>query len=313
MKDYQEMAEALFQRRNRYLAERKKKMNTLIKTISAVSCFCLAVLSGFWFLNSSPEADLYTNINPVHLEDLTEKNLPDKSNTVTRESLPESSNGIADMSTSIPSNPLEGIGAIEKYTENKQDSDATPTPENAENERASDNASVPENTENEQDSDASSAPENGANNSSDVSISEQSPGSLQAVTVKNSYADFFGGSYTNEQGRLCILLTEDTPENRALICRELGVQEDTVVFQNASYTLSYLQELQVLVSNGMISKELDFVIVSSLREDTNRLHLTVTTEDETLLEKLKALDSLGGALEIEYAPDSGIRNQIQKK
>lgn len=272
MKDYHEMAEDLFQRRDRYLAERKKKMNLLIKTISGICCFFLAALSGTWILNTSTPSgpEPYTKINPVPLEITAPEPQTDSSdgNNANRlESLKESINDSVDTDSKIP--------------------------ENSPNKATSDNAAL-DNT----------ASGNTASGNADAPVSEQSPGSLQAVTVSGNSSDFFGGSYTNSQGRLCILLTKNTPENRAAICRELGIDENSAVFQNASYTLSYLTELQARISEGMISRELNFVIISSLREDTNRIHLTVTTKEESLLEKLKSLDSLGGALEIEYSPDS---------
>ena len=47
MKDYKDMAEQVLRRRDRYQAERKKQMR---RAVSAVSCFCLAVLlgAGLW-------------------------------------------------------------------------------------------------------------------------------------------------------------------------------------------------------------------------------------------------------------------------
>lgn len=266
MKDYQKMAEDLFQRRDHYLAERKRKMNIMIKTLSGVCCLCLAVLTGIRLTNNAaPEAEPYAGISPVRLE----------------------SQGGESCVSPLPPEPDKENTPAPAITEDKMEK-YSGSPD--------DDSSVQESPEAD-----GPKPE-----SPDIPISEQSPGSLQAIRVQGDSSDFFGGSYTDSQGLLCILLTENTPENRRTICRELNLNENTVVFRNADYTLSYLTDLQTRISEGMISKELDFVVVSALREDTNRLHLTVTTQDPALLDKLQALDSLGGALEIEYTSGSGM-------
>ncbi len=46
MKSYEEVADAVFERREAYISEKAKKMKTVKRTVSAVSCFCLAVLLG---------------------------------------------------------------------------------------------------------------------------------------------------------------------------------------------------------------------------------------------------------------------------
>lgn len=54
----------------------------------------------------------------------------------------------------------------------------------------------------------------------------------------------------------------------------------------------------------MQSKELTFVTTSSLMEEKNNVKVTVTTKDENELKKLKELDTIGGAIEIEYSENS---------
>lgn len=46
MKSYEEVADAVFERREAYISEKAKKMKMVKRTVSAVSCFCLAVLLG---------------------------------------------------------------------------------------------------------------------------------------------------------------------------------------------------------------------------------------------------------------------------
>lgn len=305
MKDYNEMAESLFRRREKYMTEKRQKRTVLIKTSASLCCLCLAVLSGLWILNNNPvrDADLPFDVTPVAIEKaMGGPQAADADHT--------GGNGISDLQNDL---------SLPKDTEDppiSTESSGHPGPyrQNAE---TSDSKAPDENTESEPGNSDSEAPyENAGDGSQDAPVSEQSPGSLQHLTAPGGTADFFGGSYTDSQGFLCILLTEDTPENRSAICRELNLTESNTLFQKADYTLSYLTDLQAMISAGMISRELNFVIVSSLREDTNRIHLTVTTDDPSQLEKLKALDSLGGALEIEYQPGGGAMSRellIDKK
>lgn len=68
-------------------------------------------------------------------------------------------------------------------------------------------------------------------------------------------------------------------------------------------TLEYVTELQNKVSNAMINDELPFVVSSAVYENPYRLHVTVTSNAESDLQKLKAFDKLG-ALEIEYTSEN---------
>ena len=114
-------------------------------------------------------------------------------------------------------------------------------------------------------------------------------------------SDFYGGSYLDANGKFTIVLTEDTPENRTAICKEFGRSEDKTVFVTGKYTLKYLTELQEKISNGMINKELSFVLSSAVRETLNCINVSVTTEDESELAKLYGLDLLGGAIKVQYS------------
>lgn len=65
-------------------------------------------------------------------------------------------------------------------------------------------------------------------------------------------------------------------------------------------TLEYITELQVKVSTAMSNGELPFVSSSAVYENPYRLHIVVSSNAESDLSKLKAFDTIGGALEIEY-------------
>lgn len=108
---------------------------------------------------------------------------------------------------------------------------------------------------------------------------------------------FFGGLYIDESGRFTVVLTEDTPANRADICRELGVREENTAFVKGKYTLSYLTELQNRISQGMIDKTLPFVTVSCLDERANRIIVSLISDSEENVKKLLELDIIGGAIE----------------
>jgi len=114
-------------------------------------------------------------------------------------------------------------------------------------------------------------------------------------------SEFFGGSYTDDNGKLVIVITEDTPENRTAICKELGRTESNTTFVKGTYTLAYLTELQDKISNAMINKEIPFVVSSALMETTNNIVIGSTTTDETELAKVYALDTIGGAIKIEIS------------
>ena len=121
---------------------------------------------------------------------------------------------------------------------------------------------------------------------------------------------FFGGSYTDANGKFVIVLTEDTPANRTAICNELGRSENNTTFVTGTYTLAYLTELQAKISNAMVNKELPFVVSSSLRETTNNIVIGATTTNETELAKLYALDTIGGAIKVEFSTDAGTKELL---
>lgn len=70
---------------------------------------------------------------------------------------------------------------------------------------------------------------------------------------------------------------------------------------NRNASLEEITELQNRVSSAMINHELPFVISSAIYENPYRLHIEVTSDTESDLQKLLELDTLGGVLEIEYA------------
>lgn len=138
----------------------------------------------------------------------------------------------------------------------------------------------------------------------------------EAVNVSDLPKDtsvFFGGSYTDANGKFVIILTEDTPANRTAICKELGRSENNTTFVTGTYTLAYLTELQAKISNAMVNKELPFVVSSALRETTNNIVIGATTTNETELAKLYALDTIGGAIKVEFSTGAGTKELLLPK
>lgn len=162
--------------------------------------------------------------------------------------------------------------------------------------------------ENSQDNNSANIPMRGDTETSDTTIPDAPADSngeyneevdRSDLTIDSS--EFFGGSYTDANGRFVIILTEDTPTNRTAICTELGRSESNTIFVKGTYTLTYLTELQEKITNAMINKELPFVVSSGVYEMTNNIVVVVTTNDETELLKLYALDTIGGAIKVEYS------------
>lgn len=126
----------------------------------------------------------------------------------------------------------------------------------------------------------------------------------EAVTLdnlKDELKSVFGGSYVDNSGKLNIVLTSDTDENREAVLRELGISESVVVFVKGKYTLEYLTELQEKISKAMTNGELPFVVSSGIYETTNRIVAGVTDNNDDNINKLMALDEMGGAILVEAA------------
>ncbi|MBR2472264.1 MAG: hypothetical protein IKB55_06245 [Clostridia bacterium] len=121
---------------------------------------------------------------------------------------------------------------------------------------------------------------------------------INPYNLSSEAAAVFGGSYLDEGGNFVIVLTDDTPQNRALICRELNRKETTVTFKTGTYTLLYLTELQNTISNQMANNELKGVVSSAVMETDNNIRVSVQLDNEETIDKLHALDTTGGAIDI---------------
>lgn len=118
--------------------------------------------------------------------------------------------------------------------------------------------------------------------------------------LNNNYTDYYAGKYIDNNGNNVVLLCEDNAANRKQICSILGITESKTKFKKATYSYEYLTKLQDKISKAMQNKELIFVVSSALMEDTNKIKVTVINNSNENIDKLKALDPKGGAIEIEY-------------
>lgn len=130
---------------------------------------------------------------------------------------------------------------------------------------------------------------------------------IEVGGMPKEVSEFYGGCYIDDNGKFMVVLTNDTPENRAVICKELGRKESNTGFVEGKYTLEYLTNLQKKISNAMANKEIPFVVSSGVYENLNCIIITVTTDDEAELEKVYALDTIGGAIKVEQ----GSQNEIE--
>lgn len=127
-------------------------------------------------------------------------------------------------------------------------------------------------------------------------------GSTGALTA---YEAVWGGSYMDQNGCWVIWLTENTPENqKEVLDRNPDLPESSTIFKPADYSLAYLTELMAKISEGMADGELSFVTTAALREEQNRVEVTMTTDDAESVARVLAFDSAGGAIEIRYTSES---------
>ena len=120
----------------------------------------------------------------------------------------------------------------------------------------------------------------------------------------SGYPNYYGGKYVDKNGNNVVLLCEDNEANRKSICNYLGITESKTQFVKAKYSYNYLTELQAKISRAMSNKELLFATSSALMDTTNNIVVTVTTNNEKDWNKIKQLDTIGGAIEIKYSENS---------
>ncbi|MBP3313425.1 MAG: hypothetical protein J6K84_02070 [Oscillospiraceae bacterium] len=117
--------------------------------------------------------------------------------------------------------------------------------------------------------------------------------------ISEESANYFGGLYLDDIGRLTVVLTEDTAEIRKNVCKDLGVEESKVVFVAGKYSYQYLNAIHEAITQQMMDKKVPFVVSCGVYEMENRVVVGVTDMKEEYLSSLRALDTLGGAIVFE--------------
>ncbi len=282
MKNYEEMAESVLERRDRYVADRKRKIR---KTASAVSCFCFAAVlgTGIWYLNNDLNITNGDVADGRHQKEEAQAGgiLPggavigdtDKGADIEKE-----------MQEPAKVEPGEGL-------------DGNPTgypPITMDAPQQSDEIGETDPL----DTDGGKYPDKPV---------EQNPGNTGALT---EYEAVWGGSYMDEAGRWVVLLTENTAENQEKVFQlNPTLTEGNTVFKEAAYSRRYLMDLMERLSKADLPS-----VVSSVgfREERNRIEVIITADDADAVAEILAFDTVGGAIEIISPSDIQINENIIK-
>lgn len=140
------------------------------------------------------------------------------------------------------------------------------------------------------------------NTNKNVPVEDKDVGAKEQTNenINTGYPDYYAGKYIDNSGNNVVLLCQDNENNRKQICGLLGITENKTTFKTAQYSYNYLTELQSKISKAMQNKELTFVTTSAVMEDNNNIKVTVISNNESDLNKIKSLDTIGGAIDIEY-------------
>lgn len=108
-------------------------------------------------------------------------------------------------------------------------------------------------------------------------------------------------------------VAEGTEKNESAgkVTSDAPVNENT--YREVRDYSAELTDLQNRVSQVMMDKELPFVISSAILKNPDRLHVIVKTKDEDMIAKLKAFDTTGELLEIEYSESTPVKELLGSK
>lgn len=290
MKNYEEMAESVLERRDRYVADRKRKMR---EAASVVSCFCfIAVLgTGIWYagiLNHD------RGISDGQPKDAVNDGYP---NT---EAL---AGGILPGGATI-GDAMDSGDDIKKEMQQPAEYELGEGLEGKQPQTIDASSQSDEIIETDLLDTSVGIDVIGV----DKPVVEN-PGNTGALTA---YEAVWGGSYPNEAGQWVVLLTENTAENQKKVFDlNPSLTENNTIFQSAAYSLAYLTDLMERISQAIGSNgEISFVSSIGLREEKNCIQVTVITDDSENIEKILAFDTIGGAIEIiclsDFQPNENI-------
>ena len=125
--------------------------------------------------------------------------------------------------------------------------------------------------------------------------------------------EIWGGSYMDQSGHWVVWLTKNTPKDRARVFEQNpDLLESNTVFKTAEFSLAYLTDLLANISAEMGTQKLPFVTTAALREEKNRIEVTMTTDDEEYVAQVLNFDAIGGAIEFRYSTAQITDVAIQK-
>lgn len=281
MKDYREMAENVLQRRDAYRINRRNNMR---KAVSVMSAFCIVVVlsAGVWY------GVILTNIDSEQIRDVQPQNIvnrdtDDGADRPTAEQETQQNSGQENEEVSVQETQKS---AINDLSANKNDGESSKSEDSGTNDNDSSMYS-----------NSGVAKPTGTETTIDTPVSDI-PGDTGALTA---YDEVWGGCYMDKNGCWVVWLTEDTPENRQeVFIRNPSLNEDNTVFKTAAYSKAYLTYLMNEISNAMCAGKLPLVTTAALREDKNRVEVTMISDDPWSVDKVLAFDTVGGAIEIIY-------------
>lgn len=283
MKDYKEMAEDVLRRRDIYMHEKKRRT---IRTASVLACFCVVVVlgAGGWY-GRIPSDDAPGQDADAQPGDII--NSPDVTDNLKDEHLLKKE---METAQSPITDAIVSMGeAKDKDTEEPTDAKKPMAPR-ADNDGMSENIG----------------------NGTDIDLPVTDiPGDTGELTP---YDEVWGGCYMDQDGCWVVWLTEDTPENRQMVFTlNPTLNENNTTFKTADYSKAYLTYLMAEISKAMGDGSLPLVTSAALREERNRVEVTMTGEDPYSEERILSFDTVGGAIDIIYSDGHVILNLIKSR
>lgn len=286
MKNYEEMAESVLERRDRYVADRKRK---IWKMASVVSCFCFIAVfgTGVWYVG------ILNDGLDIPNEDVADGRYQNEQaqtggilpgGATVGEGVDNGADIKKEMQEPTGDEPGEGLDGNSANTPG--------TVMNAPQQSDETGITDPLDTDGGQYSDKPD---------------EQNLGNTGALTA---YEAVWGGSYMDEAGHWVVLLTENTAENQEKVFQLNPIlTEQNTIFKEATYSRNYLMDLMKRLSEADLPS-----VVSSIgfREERNRIEVMITKDDAGAVAEILAFDTIGGAIEIICLSDVQIDESIRK-
>lgn len=283
MKDYKEMSDNVLRRRDVYMHEKKRRR---IRTVSVLACFCVvaALGAGGWYgrIPADDEPGQDADAQPGDI--INSPDGPDDQHLLKKE-METAQSPIKDAVVSMGE-------AKDKDGENPMDAQKPMTDNGGISEGIGDETAI------------------GNEIVIDLPVTDIS-GNTGELTP---YDKVWGGCYMDQNGCWVVWLTEDTPENRKTVfALNPTLSEENTTFRAADYSKAYLTYLMAEISNAMGDGSLPLVTSAALREERNRVEVTMTGEDPYSEGQILAFDTVGGAIDIVYSDGHVILNLIKDR